>query len=172
MTPIDKLRAEETARDAALAALIDRVPFATFIGVNVERLGDELTARLPFRESLIGNPLLPALHGGATGGFLETTALFALSWVQIWEELEAGGARAAAVADGRTPPLPKTVDLTIDYLRAGRARDLFARATVMKKGRRVANVRVEAWQEERAKPMASAHGHFLLSSATGAEGDA
>ena len=57
---------------------------------------------------------------------------------------------------------PKTIDITIEYLRSAAPRDMYARATVRKLGRRVANVQVEAWQETRAKPVAGMTGHFLL----------
>jgi acyl-coenzyme A thioesterase PaaI-like protein len=33
---------------------------------------------------------------------------------------------------------------------------------VTKHGRRVCNVRAEAWQEDRARPIATLHGHFLV----------
>ena len=58
-------------REALLRALVDGVPYIGFLGVQFDRRGDELTAILPFRDSLIGNPRLPALHGGATAAFLE-----------------------------------------------------------------------------------------------------
>ena len=74
----------------------------------------------------------------------------------------AGGDVADAIHAGRFPKSPKTIDFTIDYLRSGRARDAYARAEVQKAGRRVANVRVEAWQDARDRPIAAAHGHFLM----------
>jgi acyl-coenzyme A thioesterase PaaI-like protein len=88
--------------------------------------------------------MLPALHGGVIGAFLEITAVVQLVW-QI-----------------RSEYLPKTVDIGIDYLRSGRPLETYGRAVVTKHGRRVANVRVEAWQEDRQRPIAAAHGHFLL----------
>lgn len=51
-------------RDAALHALVHSVPYIEFLGIEFERRGDELTAIMPFKETLIGNPMLPALHGG------------------------------------------------------------------------------------------------------------
>jgi hypothetical protein len=30
---------------------------------------------MPFSPKIIGNPMLPAIHGGMTGAFLETTAI-------------------------------------------------------------------------------------------------
>ena len=53
-------------RDAALRALAGGVPYIQFLGIQFDRRGDELTAVLPFSEHLVGNPLLPAIHGGVT----------------------------------------------------------------------------------------------------------
>ena len=152
----------EAERDAALNALADAVPYNRFIGVLFDRLGDELTARMPFDQALIGNPFLPALHGGVTGAFLEITALTQLAWDAAWVILEDGGAQADAILSGAFPPMPKTIDITIDYLRSGRPRDTFARASVQKAGRRVAHVHVEAWQDSRDRPIAMLRGNFMM----------
>jgi acyl-coenzyme A thioesterase PaaI-like protein len=157
--PVHVLKAR---RDEALARLVGRTPYHAFLGVSFQRLGDELTGRLTYSDSLIGNPAIPALHGGVTGAFLEITAIVQLAWDETWEIMESGPDGAARIAAGDFPPMPKTVDVTIDYLRSGRPRDAYARATVTKRGRRVANVRVECWQDERDRPIAAAHGHFLL----------
>jgi len=68
---------------------------------------------------------------------------------------------------GEAQAWPKTIDIAVDYLRSGRPVDTFARAILAKPGRRVANLRVEAWQDERARPIAAAHGHFLMRAAEG-----
>jgi hypothetical protein len=49
-----------------LTAALGRIPYAGFLGVRAELKGDELTLILPYSEHLVGNPLLPALHGGET----------------------------------------------------------------------------------------------------------
>ncbi|MCI4661163.1 MAG: PaaI family thioesterase [Neomegalonema sp.] len=162
MNAIEQLHALEIVRDRALADLARTVPYHQFLGVEFERLGDELTARLRFDPKIIGNPMLPALHGGATGSFLEMTAIMQLAWDRVWEQIELGAATRQQIEGGVFPPMPRTIDITVDYLRSGRARDAYARAVVAKRGRRVANVRVEAWQDERSRPFAAAHGHFLL----------
>jgi len=152
----------EAARDAALAALTDAVPYNRFLGVRFDRLGDELTARLPFHEGLVGNPFLPAIHGGVTGAFLEITALMQLAWDQALSCMEQGGEPAGRIAAGDFPAMPKTIDITVDYLRSGRPREIFARANVQKAGRRVAHLHVQAWQDERARPIAMLRGNFLM----------
>ena len=57
--------------DAAdrLSAMLGRIPYARFLGVEVSLHGDEMTGVLPFSPRLIGNPLLPAIHGGVIGAF-------------------------------------------------------------------------------------------------------
>ncbi|WP_306151900.1 PaaI family thioesterase [Roseovarius sp. MMSF_3281] len=149
-------------RDAALNALVHGVPYIQFLGIEFDRRGDELTAVMPFEDKLIGNPLLPALHGGATAAFLEVSAIIGLSWAMLWGEIETGKLDPDDLAQGKLPRLPKTIGFTVDYLRSGLPRDAYARAQVTRSGRRYASVHVEAWQDNRARPFAQASGHFLM----------
>src|SRR5690606_34898871 len=87
------------ARTQPYQALVERVPYVGFLGIRIESRGEELTFVLPKQDSNLGNPTLPALHGGAVAGFMEQAAL-------IFLLLEMG-----------EPRLPKTIDFTIDYLR-------------------------------------------------------
>jgi uncharacterized protein (TIGR00369 family) len=130
-----------------LEATLARIPYARFLGVRGELAGDELTLIMPFSPHLIGNASLPAIHGGVVGAFMEMAALVQLSTAQ-------GQARQ-----------PRPIDITVEYLRAGRPLDCYARAQIKRLGRRVANVHVEAWQEARSRPIASLHGHFHVSPA-------
>lgn len=149
-------------RDAALKALVHGIPYSQFLGIEFDRRGDELTAVMPFQDTLIGNPLLPALHGGATAAFLEVTAIIGLSWSMLWDEIENSRLDPERLAEGKLPRLPKTIDFTVDYLRSGLPRDAYGRAQVARSGRRYASVHVEAWQDNRARPFAQASGHFLM----------
>ena len=128
-----------------LEAFLQRVPYVRFLGMRAELSGDAMTAILPFAPHLVGNTHIPALHGGVIGAFLEMTALAQLSVTQ------------------GSPRVHKTIDVTIEYLRPGRALTTYARADLRKVGRRVANVHVEAWQDAREQPIAFLRGHFLLS---------
>ena len=128
-------------------ATLERIPYARFLGLRVEVAGDEMTAILPFAEHIIGNPVLPAIHGGVLGALMEITALTQLS--------------IADVGSGLVRQ-PKPIDVTIEYLRSARPLTTYARASVRKLGRRIANVHVEAWQEQRASPVAALRGHFLV----------
>lgn len=127
-----------------LSELVETIPYAKFLGVTALEQDGVLVLCLSFHRGLIGNPMLPAIHGGVIGGFLEMAAL-----MQI-------------IAENEKPDIPKPIDITIDYLRSGRPIDTFAKATITKLGRRIANVRVEAWQDDPSRPIATAHGQFLM----------
>ena len=128
---------------ARVTAAIARIPYAQFLGLRAELRGDELTLILPFSQHIVGNPMLPALHGDVVGALMEVTALTQL-----------------AIAS-KSEKLPKTIDVGIDYLRSGKPVDTFARARVVKIGRRIAHVQAEAWQGERNEPIAALRGHFM-----------
>ncbi|WP_296820006.1 PaaI family thioesterase [Brevundimonas sp.] len=133
----------ETFRDLLAAA-----PYARFLGVEAH--GDDgRTAVMRYAQHLIGNPLLPALHGGSVAAFMELTALAAV----------------AAAAPRARPPKP--VDVSVAYLRSGKPIDTFAHADLRKVGRRVAYVHVLAWQDDRTRPIAELGAHVLLAGATG-----
>lgn len=149
-------------RDEALSAMTAAIPFVNFLGISFERRGDELTAVLAFDPKLIGNPMIPALHGGVTAAFLEVTAIVTLSWSVISNQPGSDPTGHDPGAAPLLPRLPKTVDFTVDYLRSGLPRDAYARALISRSGRRYASVRVEGWQDNRARPFAQAMGHFVM----------
>ena len=144
-TDIKSLIAQCRHGELSYQALVDRVPYAAFLGIEVQTWGEELTFVLPKADANIGNPTLPALHGGAIAGFMEQAAI-------IYLMLEMG-----------EPKVPKIIDFTIDYLRAGHFRDTFAECGVTRLGRRIANVHISTWQVRRSEPIAIARAHFLLS---------
>ncbi|WP_445000787.1 PaaI family thioesterase [Halomonas mongoliensis] len=135
-----------TRAEGDLAAWLALVPYARRIGVGVEpdAEGDGLRFRLAPQQDNIGNVLLPALHGGVVAAFMETAATLEL------------------MLAAREPRLPRIVDLSIDYLRTARVAPTFARCSLLREGRRLANVRVCAWQESETLPVATARLHFVL----------
>jgi uncharacterized protein (TIGR00369 family) len=142
MTLLDRLTAARSSQD--YQALVDLIPYAGFLGLTAAMQGDELITTLRYGAHLIGNPALPALHGGTLGALLESAAVFELLF------------------RSETVVLPKTITLTVDYLRSGAPVDTHARGVVTRQGRRVTNVRIEAWQNDRGKPVATAHAVFLV----------
>lgn len=134
----------EAKRTDKPGRLTEIVPYARFMGLSMRHVAGELLGHLTYSDMLVGNPALPALHGGALGALLESTAIFQLLW------------------EAETIVLPKTIGITVEYLRSGRPLDTWAKGTLTRQGRRVANVRIESWQEDRQRPIAIAHAHFLI----------
>lgn len=132
---------------ADLNHFLEAIPYAQFLNITIDRKGNEITTVMRFDNKLIGNPVLPALHGGAIGAFLEMTSIIQLAF-------ETG-----------ITAIPKPIGLTIDYLRSGKPQDVYGRARITKQGRRVATVHAEAWQDDRTRLITTAHGHFLLKAA-------
>ena len=77
----------EEGRPEDMQALMEHIPFARFLGVQADIKGNEITMILPFQEKLIGNPILPAIHGGAIGAFLEITAVIQLLFITQCERI-------------------------------------------------------------------------------------
>ncbi len=127
--------------------LHDAIPYAAFMGLSLaadpDMAGQYITT-MRFDESLIGNVDLPALHGGTISALLEMAALFQLT------------------CDIEPEIMPKVVTITIDYMRSGGPNDTYAVASASRIGRRVANLRAEAWQEDRTRLIAAANINFLL----------
>lgn len=135
---------ERARKERDFASLAQAIPYTKWMGITYDDTTGELLGRMTFSPHLVGNPSLPALHGGTLGALLESTAIFQLMW------------------EAETVVLPKTINVTVDYLRSGKAVDTYAHALVIKQGRRVTTVHAKAWQEDRQKPIAAATAHFLL----------
>lgn len=120
------------------------IPYVEYLGIRVAPNGQQPLYRLPYQDKLIGNPYLPALHGGVVAGFAETAALLHL------------------IGTLRGEKQPKGIDFSIDYLRAGRPEETFASCELVRVGSRVALVQVRCWQKSPDYPITVARGHFLL----------
>lgn len=136
------VRALRETGDAA--GLCAAVPYLAFLGLRVERDAVGLVGVLPFGEHLVGNPTLPALHGGSLAALLEATAVLQV----LWE------------ADSLI--VPKTINLTVGYLRTGRPTETRARAVLRRRGRRVFSVHALAWQDDEARPVTEATLNLLI----------
>lgn len=134
----------DARRSGDLQAFAQLIPYARFLGMQFERDEHGLLVKMDFSERLIGNPAVPAIHGGAIGSMLETAAILEALW--SWE----------------VTTVPKTINLTVDYLRPARPETTWARARVTKRGRRVMNLHVEAWQTPAEKLTATALVHLLV----------
>ncbi|MGO3928202.1 hotdog fold thioesterase [Rhodopseudomonas pseudopalustris] len=137
--PYDQLPPLEAPADPT--GLFERNPYPRFLGI---RYADADTLMMPYQPKLIGNPILPALHGGVIGAFLETAAV-----VEVGREM--------ALSDA-----PKPIGLTVNYLRSGRPLDTYAKVSIVKQGRRVVAFEAQAYQSTPNEPIASCYGHFML----------
>ncbi len=144
MTHSFKEQLQQAHEKGDYASLLHLIPYAKLIGVECSRVGDDLLFRLPANKDNIGNPLLPAIHGGVIAGFMELSAALHL-----------------LIFTG-SPGVPKIIDFSLDYLRAGQFRDTWAKCQVCRQGRRVANVAVTAWQSTESEPIATARAHFKI----------
>lgn len=128
--------------------LLDFIPYARMMGVRAHVTDDSSAAilfRLDANEVHMGNPTLPAMHGGALSGFMElAAAVHLLSTMTI--------AR-----------YPKLIDFGIDYLSAARLETVFCICETLREGKNLTAVQVRAWQRDRAKPVAIGKAQFLCS---------
>ncbi len=125
-----------------LQQLISRVPYARTLGI--ERGSEEGCFLLPVKKGNIGNPTLPALHGGAIAGFMELSAMIHV------------------LQHSHSAKIPKVVDFSVDYVRAGRFVPTQSRCKLVYLGRRMINVSISAWQEDETAPIAMARAQFLV----------
>lgn len=113
----------------ALASL-ERSPFSAILGLKVESAGaGAAEVRMPFDPRLLndGGPDVP-IHGGAIASLADFAACAA-----VWTMPETQ--RSA------------TISMTVNYTAPGIRSDLVARARVRGKGRRVASINVEIYDQ-------------------------
>lgn len=136
---VEKLRAT-----GDFTSVEQAIPYTRFMGITANVEDEDVIATMRYSDHLIGNSLARKLHGGTLGALLESAAIFKLLW------------------HGETNAVPKTINITVEYLRGADPVDVRARAEFTRRGRRVANVRVFAWQQDPNRPVALATAHFLL----------
>lgn len=123
-------------------------PYARALGMDVadqQGPGGEPVLLIAFGPQVEGRP--GVWHGGAIGGLLETAGYAALSH--------------RLGLEGLVRRL-KPINATVQFLSSGKPKPTFARGRIVRLGRRVANVAVEAWQDDPAKPIASAVMNIML----------
>lgn len=134
--------------DSELAARIAEglPPYAISLGMNVARIEHgSPVLEMAFDPKVEGRPGF--LHGGAIGGLLEMAAFTALRAELIRRHVESAF---------------KPVNVTVEFQRAGLPQATFAIGRVTRAGRRIANISAEAWQDDPAKPIATAWMNVLL----------
>jgi uncharacterized protein (TIGR00369 family) len=117
-------------------------PYARTLGLTLARETGQAIVTMAPGAGVSGRPGF--LHGGAISGLLDYAA-----WVTLMDAL---------AGEGRIKP----ISITVDFMRGGKLEDARASAQVVRLGRRIANVVATAWQEDEARPIASANLKFLI----------
>jgi uncharacterized protein (TIGR00369 family) len=97
-----------------------KIPMAKFIGVKVLEIEEGFVKLLfPYREEFIGDPRTKRLHGGYTATATDL----------------AGGVAAMTYMTSQEDDVA-TIDMRIDYVRPGKAKEIIAEGTVISRRRR------------------------------------
>jgi len=121
------------------------IPYSSFVNLELSDKDGQLITTLKQTPSNIGNTTIPAVHGGVVGALLEHAAVMEI------------------IFSCELTHFPKIINISVDYLRPAMGlTDTYAKATVIKQGKSVSNVRVEAWQDNTQRLVAAAHAHFLM----------
>jgi uncharacterized protein (TIGR00369 family) len=119
-------------------------PYADMIGARRHEATGEPILTISWRPEIEGRPGF--IHGGVIAGLLELACYEALT--NEFRDVE--------------QPRFKPINVAVDYLRGGAPTDTFAVAQIVRIGNRVANATALCWQDDRAKPIATARMHLLL----------
>ena len=117
----------------------EKIVFNRLLGLKITALqADRVTARIAMQPELIGHYTHQRLHGGVISACMDATGALAVM-------------AAIGLKHPDEPPLQRlqrfsrlgTIDLRVDYLRAGTGPHFTLRAEVMRLGSRIANTRME-----------------------------
>ena len=130
------------------------IPFNKFLGLRCLTIANgNVRVELPYRPEHVGNPEIPALHGGAISATLDTTGGLA-----VWSQ---------AGPNDRV----STIDLRVDFLRPGRAEPLIAVARVVRLGNRVGVAELRAFHPDAEdRPVAAGMGVYSVKRDNGDDG--
>ena len=130
-----------------------KIPFNRFLGMEVRQFDSGLVQlEVPARKEFVGNPSLPALHGGVISALLDTAG---------------GGAVWSQVEDNEAV---STVDLRVDFLRPGRQEPLVGQGKVVRLGNKVGVAELRAFHPgAEDKPVAAGMGVYNIAQLSGAE---
>ena len=110
----------ELHRKVMINVVETQIPMAKFIGVKVLEINDGYVKLLfPYKEEFIGDPRSKRLHGGYTATAVDL----------------AGGVAAMTYMTSKEDDVA-TIDMRIDYLRPGQAKDIVAEGKVISRRRR------------------------------------
>ncbi len=119
----------------------NQMPFDRLLGIRIEKLTtDNAIVRIDMREDLIGNFIKNILHGGVISSVLDLTGGLIAS-ANVLLQMSSRGASQDEMAKGLAGI--GTIDLRVDYLRAGQGEFFRASGHILRAGKKVAVVRTE-----------------------------
>lgn len=129
---------EEKDHSTEIVRRLSEAPMARWLNYAVEKDDSGLLHKLGFSEQHIGNPAIRALHGGVIASFLELACQVELC-AKLGEVLSL-----------------RAISNSIDYMTSSKAQDMKARVTIARAGRRIAFLEATGWQNDSARPVATA----------------
>lgn len=119
-------------------------PFHEMMGMTIEPTEDgSVRIVFPMRDDLCGHPGLGILYGGVVACMIDIIGGAIVSWHRIKDiqdrPVEEQIKRMSAI---------RTVDLRVDYLRAGRGKEFTVTGSVLRDGKKVVVTRMELANEE------------------------
>ena len=124
-----------------LADVMQIAPFHRWLGLKiVQQSSDQLELEMPWRDELVSNPVIGAVHGGILASLIDLTGLYAI--------IAAGGVARA------------TVDLRVDYHRAATNGPLRAIGQVVKLGKTISTADTRILDDD-DRLVASGRGTYL-----------
>jgi uncharacterized protein (TIGR00369 family) len=131
---------------AQAQSFIEALPHARALGMRIERCGaDGVEMSMAWDARFVGDPETGVIHGGAVSALMDTAA----------------GTMAMFSRD--PPAITATLGLRIDYMRSATPGERV-------RCRSVAFIRVTAWDDDAARPVATATGTFTLDPLPGGRG--
>ncbi|MEZ4526682.1 MAG: thioesterase family protein [Desulfobacterales bacterium] len=122
----------------------NHMPFDKLLGIKIETLGEnDVCVRIDMREELIGNFVKGILHGGVISSVLDLTGGLIAS-VAVLQRMKG----ASAEEMGKRLASIGTIDLRVDYLRAGQGKFFRATGNILRAGKRVAVIRTELHNDQ------------------------
>lgn len=121
-----------------------RMPFNHLLDIQIVRLElEDVQVRIDMRQELVGNFVREILHGGVISSMLDLTGGLIVS-VKLLQKLEEEGEDEIARCMARLG----TIDLRVDYLRAGKGSFFIASGSLLRQGKRVAVTRTELHNDQ------------------------
>ena len=138
-----------------LKQVIPELKHCKVLGIQVEEVSKgSLTLKLPYSESIIGNPETRVIHGGALTTLMDTACGF------------------AAISAIESAAIAPTLDLRIDYMRPAEPdKPVYGHAEVYRITKNVLFARGIAYQDSIDKPVAHCTATFMCLDANSLSGD-